>query len=514
MAPPPDQREKKIASLVKAIVSLGDLARYKEQYNERQGRPKAGSEDLPVARWATTKGNGGNRRAGEELQRPRNYTRAMACYTQARLLYPESGHAFHQMAILCSYQADYFGQILNYYRSLCVEHPFTTASDNLVHLLTKLLEASKSESMESASDEEIPRTAIDRFKRDIVKLHALWRAKRASETELVAHTQHTLARFNKLLYERILPIGLIIKIYIAALGAHRTISILARKSTGTDAGKRTKVHAQKMEGVVLTHIMELHLVLVKLATEQLAPEVVSPGVSPPERITAVLRRILQTLRVASKWLIGNQDYLYRAANPEKSPQPGLTRVLGEFWPAYAQFATALSSTFPKDVVKDIQRVQLEEDVEFAGFTPLKKLLKPPEKLPTGIANQAHPNDEYLLRIRDILKDLFALVKSNVNPLKYQGGVYMSKTELFKSTAETSARSNDILSSINQNNGNGNTAGHLKAAEDDDIASVSTEDPVTMAMRTTLELSGNDLLDEMDDEQILVQPGAFSRMDAP
>ncbi|KAG8772509.1 hypothetical protein FRC15_002680 [Serendipita sp. 397] len=535
------------------MVSLGDLARYREQYNERQGRPKAGSEEVPFHR--ATKGNGhrngklvgGGGGGGEDLPRPRNYTRAMACYTQARMLHPDSGHAFHQIAILCSYQADYFGQILNYYRSLCVDHPFTTASDNLVHLLTKVLEASKTEQLQSSdpnasnanasNEEEAPGLVIERFKRDVVKLHGMWRVKRTTEAELAAHTEHTLSRFNKLLAERVLPIGLIVKVYVAALGAHRTISVLARKSTSTDGGKRNKAHAQKMEGLVLLHIMELHLCLVNLATEQLTLDAITTSTSdtpsgvglpppplppPAERITAVLRRVLQTLRVASKWLLGNQDYLYRAANPDKSPPPGLTRTLGEFWPAYARFATRLSTMFPKDDVRDIQKVTLDEDVELAGFAPLKKLLKAPEKLPVGIANQAHPNEEYLLRIRDVLKDLYALVKSQMNPLKYQNGVYTSKTEsASKITIASSmlAQPEATLPLTIQSRTDviaaPGVAGQLRASEDDEIASVSTEDPVTMAMRATLESSGNDDFpdEEMEDEeQILVQPGAFSRVD--
>jgi hypothetical protein len=147
--------------VVKALISLGDLARYKEQYNERQGRPKAGTEEV-LPRWATK----ANRRAGETVPRPRNYARASACYTQARLLFPEGGQAFHQLAILSSYQSDTFAGILYYYRSLCVRIEGGVA---------KIIGAD----MVSEGD-EAPKAIVDHFKKDVVILHAIWRTERAT----------------------------------------------------------------------------------------------------------------------------------------------------------------------------------------------------------------------------------------------------------------------------------------------------------------------------------------------
>lgn len=175
------------------------------------------------------------------------------------------------------------------------------------------------------------------------------------------------------------------------------------------------------EKVVLMHVMELHLGLVRLAITQLNPDAISNSTTPAEKITAVLRRILQSLRVASRWVTVSLDYLYQStiptgdSNSENTASPGLTRVLGEFWSSYAVFITALEKTFP---VKDLQvgNVSVEEDIEFAAFTPLKGSLKPSKNaIPL---NQVHPNDEYLLRIRDILSDAAVLVKSEVCTFPY------------------------------------------------------------------------------------------------
>jgi protein SMG7 len=183
LEPPLNQREKKILTVVKALISLGDLARYKEQYNERQGRPKAGAEEV-LPRWATK----ANRRAGENVPRPRNYARASACYTQARLLFPEGGQAFHQLAILSSYQSDTFAGVLYYYRSLCVRVPFNIAFDNLVKTLDKIYVSWKNEGgviknigAETVNEgDDAPKAMVDHFKKDVVILHAIWRTERAT----------------------------------------------------------------------------------------------------------------------------------------------------------------------------------------------------------------------------------------------------------------------------------------------------------------------------------------------
>jgi protein SMG7 len=171
MPPSKSHREKKLAVLMKAFISLGDLARYREQYNERQGRPKAGSEDV-LPRWATKSA----RKPGEVSPRPRNYARSLACYSQACALLPDYGHAFHQLAILSSYQADTFGSILNYYRSICVKNIFAMANENLHKTLGKAYESFRNEPMEPIQDEAPVRAIVDRFKKDVVVLHCLWKA--------------------------------------------------------------------------------------------------------------------------------------------------------------------------------------------------------------------------------------------------------------------------------------------------------------------------------------------------
>lgn len=184
------QRESRLAILSKALVCLGDIARYKEQYNESGGRPRAGHEDGPPAAVAGRGGRG--RRGGPAnhaapnhmaLPRLRNYDRAQSCYEQARLLLPHDGNPSHQLAILSSYHKDTFSSLVHYYRALCVRQPFDTAAENMGTVLNKALDTYKSRGLlreremndDAANGVAItPRVRVEAFKEKVVVLHAQW----------------------------------------------------------------------------------------------------------------------------------------------------------------------------------------------------------------------------------------------------------------------------------------------------------------------------------------------------
>jgi hypothetical protein len=121
----PEQHQAKLSSVSKALIFLGDIARYKEQYNESGGRPKAGIETGPPAR-----ANGKNKKA--PIPRARDYDKARQRYEQARALVPHEGNPSNQLAILSSYQMDTFTAIVHYYRAICVQQPYDGAAENMV----------------------------------------------------------------------------------------------------------------------------------------------------------------------------------------------------------------------------------------------------------------------------------------------------------------------------------------------------------------------------------------------
>ena len=173
----PDERATRMAILTKALICLGDIARYRELYNESGGRPKAGHED-----GGGTTRRGRNRRGGaaaEAFPRLKTYEKAQLCYEQARLLVPYEGNPSHQLAILASYKKDSFASLVYYYRALCVRQPYDTAAENLGIVLSKALDLWRQRTRRGekhiADTPLAPRVRIEAFKEKVIVLHALWR---------------------------------------------------------------------------------------------------------------------------------------------------------------------------------------------------------------------------------------------------------------------------------------------------------------------------------------------------
>jgi protein SMG7 len=171
-----EDKESRLAILTKAVICLGDIARYRELYNESGGRPKAGQEDNVPARRARP------RRGGQSLAdlvpRPRDYHRAQQCYEQARLLMPHDGNPSHQLAIIAFYQKNSFVSLFHYYRALCVRQPYDTASENLDSVLTRALDhwvTNRSRHDRAFPKELPPSVRVESFKDRTVVLHAVWR---------------------------------------------------------------------------------------------------------------------------------------------------------------------------------------------------------------------------------------------------------------------------------------------------------------------------------------------------
>ncbi|THH02022.1 hypothetical protein EW026_g765 [Hermanssonia centrifuga] len=471
------QRENRVAILSKALVCLGDIARYKEQYNESGGRPRAGHEDGPPA--ATSAGkNGRGRRGGGPgqaahmaLPRLRNYDRAQLCYEQARLLLPHDGNPSHQLAILSSYQKDIFSSLVHYYRALCVRQPYDTASENLGNVLNKALEQYKQKGLQREREMKedtvngtasTPRLRVEAFKEKVVILHAQWCM---NVDEAKATGERVIEDFAGLVADRILPIDMISKVIVLVQGAlwkHRMV-----RRPGHGDKRHTRLHST--ESNIVSHLIAAHRVLLQNGSIELLE-------SPPEdavehdlaqRITATFRRTLPALRMAGKWLRANTRYISQGRKTgasEDSPSMTPPKDTGkgkekrssapaivvdgiqEFWIEYTRFSNTLIQAFPTEKLPEL-RVQLEEDVEMAGFLPLRKYMlgadgKPPGSMKmnqdaAGTANdapqerisqrdQVHPNEEQLMRISDILTDTTAVAEDENTPLTLEGIQFIMK----------------------------------------------------------------------------------------
>ncbi|KAJ6603347.1 hypothetical protein DFH09DRAFT_898944 [Mycena vulgaris] len=435
--------------LSKALVCLGDIARYREQY-----------------RGAPPHGKGANGNGGGEGKKPwekggaANYARARALYFAAHALAPHEGNAAHQLAILAGYEGDPLASVAWYLRALCVRAPFETAGENLGGVLSRAAAHYRAQGRPRAGkgalphagkgiatkeDREPPRVRIERFKREVVLLHALWREGSAPPRHTLALSAHTARAFARLVAARALPEELIVRIGVLAQGAvwaGRMLAPAPAPSAPTPApvpaapSTLTPVIQAKrdLQAAQLAHLLALHTALLGVGVEELGGVDVHAHARGElaERISAEFRRTLPALRVGSKWVLGNWGWV-RAAGVADEQRNGqgqgqerggedadaeewteLRAQLGRFWATYAEFLRRLSRTFPiallpalaipaspgqgagekdgEDAEVELE-LELEEDVDMRGWLPLRGLMGGPCPLPATSASSSDDDGE-------------------------------------------------------------------------------------------------------------------------
>ncbi|KXN88439.1 Protein SMG7 [Leucoagaricus sp. SymC.cos] len=481
--PSASNRGSRLAIFSKALVCLGDIARYRELYNDSHGRPRAGHDSVTPAKRR-------NRRGQEIVPRARNYEKAQKCYDQARLLVPTEGNPWHQLAILSSYQKDTFLSVVHYYRALCVQQPYDTATDNLNVILTKALDAWKGRSRrerEKMQDiETAPHVLADSLRERIIVLHALWRlgAERGVEKmDSISSKVDQLAHhdFNLLVSERNLLADVISQIIVLSEGAfykHRMI----RPKTDRRPPANTSV---LLDWRIIRHIYDLHSTLLNIGKAELAvppPSDVDVGEdSLALKITATFRRTLPGLRIASKWLRANNGSLMKdpefivfqeeekaKGNQVTKEQPNKisghsTRTI-EFWTCYVEFISALAAAFPKTSLPALAS-PLDEDIDMRGFLPLKKLISK-EDTNDGQGSprsreKPHPNAEQLMRIHDLLEDAKLLAELPNSLIKIESDYFIMNPDTLEG-ALPPARGQYFI----EQNGDDNAVDEVSPVEED------------------------------------------------
>ena len=201
------------------------------------------------------------------------------------------------------------------------------------------------------------------------------------------------------------------------------------------------------------------------------------NVAAVRNLTAVVRRTLPALRIATKWMKTHLDYIQRSsertvassreADDSAAGQPGLNasleaipneeqeqetqiraradrdavQAIDSFWRSYVSLINVLRYAFPFEQLPNIGKVGpvgapalcLEEDSDMRGFAPTKKATQ--SSLPgIGIVNigmgeacgnigavrpsQVHPNEEQLMRIADLLIDAKVVAESDASPISF------------------------------------------------------------------------------------------------
>ena len=396
-----EQRQSKLSGISKALIFLGDIARYKEQYNESGGRPKAGHETGPPARTS-----GKSKKA--PIPRARDYEKARQRYEQARALVPHEGNPSNQLAILSSYQTDTFNAIVHYYRAICVQQPYDGAAENMGKSLKRALDFWNTKGKAKQQESTAPRLRIEVLKEQIIALHAYWGQYQGVETVDPESFQaseelceSSVSVFHDLIAGLLLQSEVISKIVILGLGAlwkHRML-----RSPGA---KRRPRSNPGVEAQISGHLLAIFRSLLEVGLQELADDPAGDTDDIAQKISATLRRMLPALRMVNKWLRTN--YRFYASDEKKHPVEGVA----EFWKVYTRFFTTLGQKFPIEQLTPLE-TSLDEDLDIRGFLPLTKLMVT-DNFEEGVdRRQVHPNEEQLMRMWDLLGDAKALAQTKV-----------------------------------------------------------------------------------------------------
>jgi hypothetical protein len=192
------------------------------------------------------------------------------------------------------------------------------------------------------------------------------------------HAQKMREDFVRLVTERILPTDLISKVMVLTQGALWKHRMIRDNNIKKSDPLQSTTPSSAIESRILTHLVGLHQSLLEIGIVELAEAPPEDASDLAQRITAVFRRTLPALRIASKWLRANFKYVTQSQYSKHKPDSRGAQVLlsagdaSAFWAAYSQVYHTLSRLFPAERLPHMNS-PLEEDLEMRGFLPLKGL---------------------------------------------------------------------------------------------------------------------------------------------
>lgn len=334
-----------------------------------------------------------------------------------------------------------------------------------------------------------------------------------------------LTSLKVLLRERRLPTESIVHLTSILLGSH----FRARSTSGLEQDPNLLKRSFEAEGKTLEVALEVWKVYLQVAREEVeeARASLRRGLEDsallddedeeeletdemPQLISAILRRILPSLRVISKWLKLNITYLSRLASPSGNDQvssPELGAAISSFWDTYHAFFQSSSKLFILERLPSITR-PLEEDLDMRGFAPLQKgKTADIDSFAAGATSavdstdvggdgngddgdegrEVHPNEEHLMRLGDIQVDGLLIGQS-------QG--YADPLHTFTAGTFTIPEATEMP----------NVPRVEEYEREHDLQSISTnteDDPVNLAMRASLGSESVDEEEEEDEEEVIV-----------
>ncbi|KAH0544399.1 hypothetical protein FGG08_001425 [Glutinoglossum americanum] len=322
----------------------------------------------------------------------RNWGPATGYYDLATAINPASGASHNQLAVIALSDGSHLRATYHLYRALSVDDAHPAAKGNLEIEFKKILTAwSKGILGANGTVQDGSATA------DLVSLFARLHAQCYRGLDFAEHEElenETLCQLALDLKERSVP-----------------------EST--------------LHKFVMTNIAAQHFAGVRVQGKNMGEDPQQSNGS--EKVTAVTRRILPSLRNYSSWILANSALLVAQVG-----DTSLNVQIKELWKIYANSLTLLAATFPAEDLPSVEYL-LEEDEDTIGFNPLdverakRRYFKgdgsrKPRWYDHGV-DRYHPNMEMLARIRDLLTDGLELALDETAPIALiDGGTFAYQEE--------------------------------------------------------------------------------------
>ncbi|KAH7407086.1 hypothetical protein DE146DRAFT_418768 [Phaeosphaeria sp. MPI-PUGE-AT-0046c] len=431
-----------------------------------------------------------------EKDKERNWGPAKGYYGLAAELYPDSGHAHNQLAVISREDGDHFRSVYHLYRSLASKLPYPQAQNNLETEFKRIIAAWEKGQLinnhKSSDGNNAGRALIAWF----VRLHSrIYKGEEfAAHDELEGEVlSHLAIELKERPLDSILP-----KIILINLAAEHFATVQMQATTPPENIMRTYFMYLRLN--VKTFFVLLQVLQPELERLSEADDVTKNGdraTQLSDKITAVARRTLPGLRLYSTWF----SRCWQVLNANIADT--LTTVdVQELWKAYAATLTLLASSFPVDQLP-AEEYMLEEDTDTIGFQPLvspntMKLWYSGESLKQKWTDleRNHPNVEMLMRVKDLLIDGLMLTQTADAPLDLDGSRFIYREEGLPSELLASPTNRPEMSPVLQSTDLPMFPAYAPVAEDQksqSVAAPSESASTTVAKESAMHRMVDDLV---------------------
>jgi protein SMG7 len=340
------------------------------------------------------------------------------------------GSAFNQLAVISTYAYDDLATTYYYFRALAVRQAFKNVDSIIDKFLKKVMEKQAAQSRLQDLDEEEGNSVASFTKGFMLAIATLYRC--SGSSRLLATKEHTLSVLSDLLKQRQLSSENIIRLTTIIIGAHwRARSQASIHSTnGGSRDNQSKAQTfQNYESLALEYLLSFFSTILFVAADEVNIILKSDLYKPAEAVadndeddsrefypylTAPLRRLLPSMRLLSKWIKLNLDYLSRYVASSRHVEENVSA----FWQAYKDCIGLFTALFPIDRLPSLTD-SLEEDDDMRKFIPLDRGIA---QLPAGYPDASddgervppHPNEEQLMRISALQSDARLLMQTEVS----------------------------------------------------------------------------------------------------